>query len=177
MRVSRRTNNNNKSSNKKWGTLQCSRGLIFIGLFFFPFAAIDRWTSVRSSGAVCLYYFFFPSSVGERGDRIAARHPLCIVVIFSVLTGRSGLRSETTLHKLMEQSIHPSVVVVMAVYAVKHAPSPPLIIHIYSPLFVGLSVCLLADCCRGKGMECGVLGAPRSRAFRTAPSRYSMTFA
>ena len=120
---------------------------------------------------------FFPSSFGERGDRIAARHPLCIVVIFSVLTGRSGLRSETTLHKLMEQSIHPSVVVVMAVYAVKHAPSPPLIIHIYSPLFVGLSVCLLADCCRGKGMECRVLGAPRSRAFRTAPSRYSMTFA
>ena len=118
---------------------------ISLVFFFFSFAAIDR--SVDECAIVwrrmSLFVFFFRSSFGERGDRIAARHPLCIVVIFSVLTGRSGLRSETAPQKLMEQSIHPSVVVVMAVSAAKHAPSPPLIIHIYT--YIPLFVCWLSS--------------------------------
>ena len=43
--------------------------------------------------------------------------------------------------QLMESSIHPSIVVAMAVHTAKHAPSPPLVK--FSPP-VNLSVCLSA---------------------------------
>ena len=147
----------------------CDRVAPYVSFFFF-FLSLSR----LESGASCAQASVNRQTVCIESSIASPLIILCVLYsfpfslslslslsLFLLFVDRNGLKSETMPRQLMESSIHPSIVVVMAVHMAKHAPSPPLV-----NLSICLSVCLSACFRRRRRKRNGTSGAHSDRTIR-----------